>query len=329
MNHDNKPAHAHDPEDLVSIIIPSYNAAPFIKETLESVFAQTYTNYQVIVVNDGSPDTPVFEAILSPWMDRITYVKQENRGLSGARNAGLRAAKGNLVALLDADDIWMPDYLEAQTAYLREHPECDLVYCNCMFFGDSIHSGTDFMASFPSNGEATPAAIISRRVHIFVSVMARTNALKSIGFDESLRSCEDFDCWIRFTAAGYKIGYHRKILIRYRKHAASLSASSTRMAESNIQVLTKSLSLWPADSEENRLLLEARARKVAELETIRGKLALESGNPQAAIDHLLAANAFHKSYKKAAIIFLLKLAPAPIALVVKLRRSLFRAYREH
>src|SRR5437763_483641 len=86
----------------VSIIIPAYNVAPYIAETLDSVFAQTYMNYEVIVVNDGSPDTEDFERALEPYLDRITYLKQENAGVSVARNAGLLAARGEFVAFLDA-----------------------------------------------------------------------------------------------------------------------------------------------------------------------------------------------------------------------------------
>jgi glycosyltransferase involved in cell wall biosynthesis len=319
---------AHSSEHLVSVIIPAYNVASFIKETLESVFAQTYPHYQVIVVNDGSPDTEALEQVLRPYMNRVTYLTQENRGLSGARNTGLRAAKGTFVAFLDADDIWLPDYLEVQMRFLSEHPEYDLVYCNARFFGDSIHDGKEYMAVCPSEGEATAAAIITHRCHVFVSVLARTVTLASLGFDESLRSCEDFDCWIRFTAAGNKIGYHRKVLVLYRKHSASLSAIPTRMAEYNIQVLTKSFALWPQDSEEGQLLLQAKSKKVAELETIRGKLALLRQDIPEAITHFLAANTYYKSAKKSAVIFLLRHTPRLVKSAYKVRKSLFRSYRE-
>ena len=316
------------PADLVSVIIPAYNAAPFIKETLDSVFAQTYPHFQVIVVNDGSPDTPALEEVLLPYMHRVTYIKQENRGPSAARNTGLRAAGGSLVAFLDADDIWTPDYLEVQTRFLREHLEYDLVYCNARFFGDTVYNGQEYMSVCPSHGEATSAAIISRRCHPFGLVTARRENLASIGFDESIRASEDFDCWLRFTAAGYKIGYHRKVLVLYRKHRASNSANPTRLAEYNLQVLTKALSLWPQGSEEARLLLEAKAKRVAELETIRGKLALLSQDVPAAVAHLQAANTYYKSVKKSTVIFLLKLAPRLVGAVFRLRRLLFRAYRD-
>jgi glycosyltransferase involved in cell wall biosynthesis len=316
------------PTDLVSVIIPAYNAAPYIKDTLESVFGQTYQSFQVIVVNDGSPDTPALEELLLPYRERIIYIKQENRGLSGARNTGLRAATGSMVALLDADDIWTPDYLQDQTEFLREHPEFDLVYCNARFFGQSIYDGKEYMDVCPSNGEATSAAIISRRCHVFVSVTARTEVLKRFEFDETLRSCEDFDCWLRLTAGGHKIGYHRKILVHYRKHAASLSANPTWMADYNLRVLNNALSLWPSNSDEKRLLVEAIARKEAEQHTVLGKLALRDQNIPAAITQLQSANTYYKSRKISVIISLLKLAPPLVVGAMKLRGLMFRSHRD-
>lgn len=312
---------------LVSVIIPAYNAAPYVKETLDSVFAQTYRHFEVIVINDGSPDTPALEDVLAPYRSRIIYVKQENRGLSGARNTGLRHATGDLVALLDADDIWMPDYLQKQVRFLNGHPEFDLVYCNARFFGNSVHDGKEYMTVCPSEGEATASAVISHRCHVFVSVTARTSVLTSLLFDESLRSCEDYDCWIRLTAAGHRIGYHRKVLVRYRKHDASLSANPTWMTESNIKVLNKSLALWPPDSDEGKELRIARAERTAELEILKSKLALREERIQDAILHLQAANNHYKSPKLSLITSVLRFMPGTVAALYHLRGSMFRAHR--
>jgi glycosyltransferase involved in cell wall biosynthesis len=315
-----------EPFGLVSVIIPAYNAAPYIKETLDSVFAQTYPHREVIVVNDGSPDAPELESILAPYLDGVTYIRQENRGLAGARNTGLRAAKGRFVALLDADDIWLPNYLDSQIRFLNDHPEFDLAYCNALFFGDSVLAGKEFMEICPSEGKATASAIISRRCHVFVSVTARTETLREVAFDESLRSCEDFDCWLRFTAAGHKIGYHRQVLVRYRKHKASLSSNPRTMAEFNIRVLTNSLSLWPDDSEEVRLLRKAGAEKTAELETILGKQSLEKRNFAAARHHFQISNSYYRSPKLWAIIALLRFVPSLVRATYTLRKMVFPAY---
>ncbi len=314
--------------DMVSVIIPAYNAAAYIKETLDSVFAQTYTNYEVIVVNDGSPDTRELESVLLPYRSRVTYITQENGGLSAARNTGLRAANGTYVSILDADDLWLPDYLEVQLSYLRDHPQCELVYCNALFFGDSSYSGKKYMDEFPSVGEPTAAAIISRHCHVFVSVLARRNPLLAVSFDEQLRSCEDFDCWIRFTANGYKIGYHRNVLVLYRKHRASLSANSQAMAKYNIQVLTKSLALWTENSEEARLLRHARDERIAALENILGREALLERHFEEAQDHFQAANRYYQSYKLTVVITFLKVLPRCMVAAYRTRAALFPAHRD-
>lgn len=314
--------------EVVSVIIPAYNAANYIKETLDSVFLQTYPHFEVIVVNDGSPDTLRLEEVLLPYRDAIVYLRQENRGLSGARNTGIRAATGSMVALLDADDIWMPDYLEVQTQFLREHPDVDLVYCNATFFGDSVYAGKKYMDVCPSTGVVTAAALIDRRCHVFVSVTARAEVLRSIGFDEALRSCEDYDCWLRLVAAGYKIGYHRRELVRYRKHSASLSANLIKMAEFNLAVLEKAGTLWAQGSTEAGLLRAATEKKTAALQILRCKEALRNQDVETARVCLQAANTYYKSRKHGAILYLLQRNPGLVRKALHLRGLLFRAHRE-
>src|SRR5258708_8350475 len=90
----------------VSVVIPSYKTAEYIRECLESVFRQTFTDFEVLVVNDGSPDTPDLERAIAPFRDRIIYIEQPNAGLAGARNTAIRASRGRYVALLDSDDAW-------------------------------------------------------------------------------------------------------------------------------------------------------------------------------------------------------------------------------
>ena len=113
---------------LVSVIIPAYKVAPFINETLESVFAQDLNDFEVIVINDGSPDTEDLEVALEPYKERITYLKQANLGAGAARNAGLRAARGTYVAFLDGDDIWFPIFLSEQIRFLETGDGFDLVF---------------------------------------------------------------------------------------------------------------------------------------------------------------------------------------------------------
>src|SRR5205085_4004261 len=100
----------------VSVIIPAYNVAPYIVETLDSLFAQTYQNFEAILINDGSTDDT--EASIEPFRDRLMYIAQQNRGVMAARNAGLRAARGRYIALLDSDDLLLPRFLEVLVGML-------------------------------------------------------------------------------------------------------------------------------------------------------------------------------------------------------------------
>ena len=311
----------------VSVVIPAYNVAGFLEETLQSVFAQTVQPFEVIVVNDGSPDTEALEAMLVPYRDRIVYVVQKNQGPSAARNRGIAEARGDLISFLDGDDLWMPEYLATQTGFLREHPEYHMVYCNAIFFGASIYAGKDYMTVCPSTGEADSAALIARRCHVFTSVTGRAAALKSMRFDETLWSSEDFEYWVRLTAAGYRIGYHREILVRYRKRETSLSADTTSMVRANLKALEKTLALWPESSTEGGLLREAIARKTAELETMRGKLALRSHDARGAAEHLRRANEFYKSAKLRGVVALVEHVPGLVLRAFTLRERMVRSYR--
>jgi glycosyltransferase involved in cell wall biosynthesis len=116
-----------------SVVVPAYKAAAFIHEAVESVLAQTFSNREIIIVN-GSPDTPELERALAPYRDHITYVVQENRGASNARNHGVRIARGEYVAFLDADDRWRSTYLETLIGALRADPDTDVMYANPRFW---------------------------------------------------------------------------------------------------------------------------------------------------------------------------------------------------
>ncbi len=313
--------------ERVSVVVPAYNVAGFLEETLRSVFEQTVPPFEILVVNDGSPDSLLLERMLEPYMHRIRYLVQQNQGPSAARNTGIDAATGDFIAFLDGDDLWLPNYVEQQLAFLRSQPAYDLVYCNAVFFGDSIYAGQEYMTVCPSEGEADSAALIERRCHVFTSVMGRAAALKSMRFDVALWSSEDFEYWLRLSAAGFRIGYHREVLVRYRKRQASLSADPTSMARANLVALSKAMSLWPADSREGRSLREAVARKTAELEILRGKVALKAADTTVALDHFRRANAYHRSAKLSLVMALLRYTPALVRGAYSFRERTFSSYR--
>jgi glycosyltransferase involved in cell wall biosynthesis len=237
----------------VSVIMPAYNVTRFIGQAIESVLEQTHPAAEVIVVNDGCPDTAALEHRLARFMDRIHYIRRPNGGPGAARNTGIMAALGNLVAFLDADDYWTPDFLERQVGYLAAHPDLDLVYCDTNIFVDSDSTTRSFMTAAPSEGEATLASLLSGRCHVPTStVVARKSVLIAAGlFNEAIgRHAEDFDLWIRVAWSGGKVGYQREILAYHREHQESLTSRPLALTRGGIKVLEQArreLTLAPAE----------------------------------------------------------------------------------
>jgi glycosyltransferase involved in cell wall biosynthesis len=295
---------------VVSVVIPAYNVAPYISETLDSVFAQTFAGYEVIIVNDGSPDTKELERALEPYLNRIVYLTQENRGAGAARNAGLRRARGEYVAFLDADDLWLPDYLSEQIKFIREG-DYDFVYADALLFGESPLAGRTFMQIAPSDGEVTFQSLINGRCNVITSgVVVRTRLTLEVGlFDEQLRNSQDFELWVRLVRNGVRAAYQRKVLLRYRYHENSLSGDALNQIKRELRVLGKiesSYDLTPLEREE---VSKAMAATEANLELETGKLHLAKGEFREARAAFSKANAAERSLKLSAALLLLRISP--------------------
>jgi glycosyltransferase involved in cell wall biosynthesis len=303
--------------------MPAYNVVDYIGLALDSVFNQTFTNYEVIVVNDGSPDTIELERVLEPYLDRIVYLKQENRGLAGARNTAIGAARGKYIALLDSDDFWDRDYLSVQVGRMEADPTIDVLYANAHIFGDSPVAGKTYMEVCPSEGEVTLERLIKEECHVIVSVLARREAVVSAGmFDESLRSAEDFDLWLRLAEQGRRIAYHRQPLVHYRRRADSLSADETGLFTSIIRVFDKAESAMSLSPSEHAALKERRAFYRAKIQLSEGKRAFFQGDQKTAVNSLTEANRFLKSTKIKLALLLLRTAPGLLLSAYKLRDRL-------
>lgn len=270
------PAAQTNPTPKVSIIIPSYKTADLIAACLDSVFAQTFTDFEAIVVNDGSPDTPELEKVMQPYFlrekDRIVYIKQENKRAAGARNNAIRQARGEWVAFLDSDDTWLPTHLAGQMKLVAEDPALDLVYANALLITDPGHD-QEFMEKCPSNGRATFDALIVERCQIPIStVVARRQRLIDVGlFDEKLARCDDYDLWVRTAFSGAKIGYSREVQARlFIGRPGSLSQSRAKMAEAYWGILEKFKRTLPLQ-DTDRAVVERRAAE------IRARYLLEEG----------------------------------------------------
>jgi glycosyltransferase involved in cell wall biosynthesis len=283
----------------VSVIIPFYNADNHIGAALESVFAQSFKNFEVIVVNDGSPNNPPLQNALRPYLSRIIYMSQENRGPSAARNLGIRRAQGELLAFLDSDDTWLPEYLSEQTKLLQASPALDLIYCDAFLVGDPASAGKTFMQICSSNGPVTFESLLVERTQVPTSAtVVRRQCVVTAGlFDERFRWAEDHDLWLRIAYHGGKIAYHRKVLVRRLVRPDSLGSRPGDLLAGEIGVLKKldrELALTPEISS----LLAGKLRKAeALLYIVQGKSSLFANDSQRAYDFLSRANASSPTLK--------------------------------
>lgn len=242
----------------VSIVIPCYNASQFIETSVGSVFTQTFTDFEVILINDGSTDTRELKRALQPWFGRIVYIETENHGPSSARNTGIQAARSELVAFLDADDAWEPNYLEVQLRQLEENPSADIVYARVIEFGDDLESPRLRPAD---REEVTFISLVEERCSVSSSVLARRAVLQRAGmFDPAFNRSEDFDLWLRCLKAGGRIIHHPQQLVRYRRRGGSLSSDTIAMSEGHLRVLDKMRTSVPLTAEERRVVESAIPR---------------------------------------------------------------------
>ena len=297
----------------ISIIVPAYRTEDVIGETLASIFRQTLTDFEVIVVsNEGYAAEEEMTRALGPWTGRITRVRQKVPGLANARNAGLEYCRAPLVAFLDSDDIWEPDYLSVQVGFLNTHPGVDVVYCNAVFFGFAPMAGRTFMQSFPSNGPVTFLNLLTKRTCVFVSVTARLDIIKRVGmFDGSLAGAEDLDLWLRIARAGGNIAWHDKVLVRYRVRPGSLSNDPEIMCD-HLLALFRKVESSELSPEERQCLAGLIARSNAERTFWRGKRALYRAEFSEARRLIRESNRFFQRRKWYLVSFLLRVTPRPL-----------------
>lgn len=297
----------------VSVVMPAFNTAPYIGEAVASVFQQTFLDFELIVVNDGSPDTEDLEKALEPYRHRIVYIRQENKGVSGARNAGIRVARAPLVAMLDSDDAWEPEYLAAQRAVLQKDPTIAVAYPNAVYFGSSDVAGREFMELCPSEGEVTLESLISQRCNVMSSVMTRRDVILEVGlFDETLRSAEDFDLWLRVVLQGWHIVYQRRPLVRYRRRNGSFMSDMVEHLKQVLRVVDKTRGYRAITPDQAEILARARMRFHASLRFHEGKQSFLEGDASSAIDAWTEANRTMQSRKLALKLWALRLFPETV-----------------
>lgn len=237
---------------LVSVIIPTYNAAEFLAEAIQSALNQTYRNCEIIVVDDGSTDGT--EMLLQAFGQQVKYVRQGNRGPSAARNTGIRLAQGEYLCFLDADDVWRATKVEAQVSFMEAYRDIGMVFCDEEEVdGEKVINGSllrksqfypEIVAQSPISG-AYQKLLIENFIPTSMVMLKRECLGKAGLFDEALRVSEDRDLWSR-VAAHYRIAGLPTILGQKRAHPNNISSKVELTLRSRIRVWHKARRLFPA-----------------------------------------------------------------------------------
>ena len=232
------PPHKNMPP-LVSVIIPSYNSARFLAEAVKSVFAQTYSALECIVVDDGSTDNTdeVLQQLVSRYPSLRT-ARKTNGGLSSARNLGLRLCRGDVVSFLDADDVLLPGKIELQVNFLNDHPDVGIVYGDYLIVTEDLRSLALFTAEMPRKLFPLDALCYRNWFNPLVPLIRRS-VTEAVGeFDEELPVAEDWDYWIR-CAKVTRMSHLPKAVAMYRQHGGQLHRDHARMRNACIRVVHK------------------------------------------------------------------------------------------
>jgi glycosyltransferase involved in cell wall biosynthesis len=302
--------------------MPAYNVEPYVGDAIRSALAQTFIDFELIVVDDGSKDgTADVVKALADEDGRIQLVQQPNRGLAGARNSALRAARGEYFALLDSDDLWEPEFLAEQLAILAAQPEVDIVTGNAWSLGGPQHGQ---LARPCPDPRPVPdlATIIGDEWSVFIMAVFRRRVYTTIGaFDESMRSNEDYDFWLRAAVAGFRFVRNDRPLGHYRIRTDSLSASEVRMLGGILKVYRK-LRPTIANQPHAIAILERQINRFErELLTAEARLALELADFETAREHLGALHALRGGAALGVASFLARWAPNVLKRALRLRRS--------
>jgi glycosyltransferase involved in cell wall biosynthesis len=218
-----------------SVVIPAYQAAATVGEAVDSVLTQVPAPHEVIVVDDGSTDDT--SAVLLARAGEVAVLQCPHRGPSASRNAGIGAATGDFVALLDADDVYEPGRLGAFTELATRRPDLDILATDALLEVDGEVVGTIFEhTGFPVEEQA---AEILTRSFLVSPAIRRERLLAAGGFDESLRIGEDWDCWIRLLHGGARAGAVGEPLLRYRIGGPSLSADHVAGLRARLEILER------------------------------------------------------------------------------------------
>lgn len=238
------------PSPQISVIVPAYGVAHLLGEALDSLLAQDFADWEAIVIDDGAPDD-VASAVQPYLADRrIHFLATANHGVSAARNHAIAQSRAPLIALLDGDDLFRPNYLSAIVTAMNGDPAATIAACNARVFGavtkEEVVIGDD------QNRSATAclADVLDRRFMIYIGATFRRAAFDRIGgFDPLMTNSEDFDLWVRLLMDGGHVRYIDAVLADYRVRPLSASVSLLRNIRGNIRMYDKVIAAMPGSHE--------------------------------------------------------------------------------
>lgn len=279
-----------DRAPTVSVVIPAYGTAHVIHETIASLQAQDFGDWEAIVVDDGSPDD--MRSALACFADdpRIQVHHFENAGVSAARNRGIARAQGKYIAFLDSDDRLEPSYLREMSAALDADPGLAFVCCDATMFGVPHREGRRFSEFEPQVPPITFERVLKRQFNVLIAVMVRADTLRAAGgFAEDLAAGEDFDLWLRIIGSGGRAAYIAKPLVWYRRRAGSLSNTSEKFRLSVAEVYRRAGERLPAGDPLKEHCRTVQGKVLARLDLIRGRTALAEGRTEEARRYITGA----------------------------------------
>ncbi len=230
----------------VSVVIPAYNAMTYLPETVESVLKQTFSDYEVLIINDGSSDH-IVEWAAQVTDPQVSIISQQNQGVSAARNTGIAQAQGEYIAFLDADDLWEPTKLEKQVGCLEANPSVGLVYTWTALI-DQFGQPTRRVWTSHIEGNVWEHIVVDDMISNGSSPMVRRRCFETAGvFDPNINSSEDRDMWIRI-AVNYPFAVVKEVLTLYRRHPHNTTNQRQKMIQDLRQVIEKTFETAPLES---------------------------------------------------------------------------------
>lgn len=230
----------------ISVIIPAYNAENTILETIKSVRQQTFSDFEIIIINDGSTDRTL-ELLENIEDNRLKIFSYENGGLSVARNRGISQASGEYIAFLDADDLWTPDKLELQLKALQQHSEAGVAYSWTYYMNEQGTSSHPGISRF-FEGDVRANLLVNNFIASGSNPLIRRQAIKSVGdFDSTCAGCADWDYWLRLSAKWHFVVVP-KHQIFYRQSSGSMSSAKVQhMEDDGLRVIEKTFQTVPVE----------------------------------------------------------------------------------